>query len=762
MAKGNTCHVVRKYSWLTSFFLACQTYLLLLIPLSFQLISPLSGFAEDIPLPIPGLVKPTAATTSEFLEALKKSPTGTLYGLADFSRHLSQLERKHLTKFGLHVLEPYYKNTYWVRLAYSADSQVTKIPGMRIRLAKLIPEDRVDPKIWKKDYSEFSFAPPGHDPLRNYVLNTEGTLNLSIRFHADVTENQATKLLALLSKTYIRKNAQTWHIVASRSDLLALANEDIVQWIAAGPQPLIPENDHTRAKIGVNIVQRFDPSTGQAQVSGAGIRIGIFDLGIDETHQDFGGRIIVSSAGKNHHATAMAGIVAASGISSLSSSGSPYQWRGMAPEAQLYDEPTNVGDDSDVHRNLIKDPGMQLSNHSYLVNNKGEYTISDRDRDDLIKGIAPHYFYPRLHIYSAGNYGCIESPWGTPGDPIRCIHAPYQTGYFSLTKQLKNGLIVGNWNHAGVETKRDQIYHTSSLGPTHDGRIKPDVVAPGTDIRSTRAFGSDYGYSTGTSSAAAAITGSLALLLEEYKKSYNIDDLNQVFPLPSTLRALVIHTADDVTIDPCPSSPASSNPWFENADGPVKPTCGPDFVTGWGLVNVEKARSSVTNQLLLENTVEEECETRTYSFDITSSAPVRVTLAWDDVPYSGPMSPSTLPKLMNDLDLILIDPSGQVHYPWKLDQTVVDSNNQVIPDDLQKCSMPIDVRREFLPTPTPRTQDDTVPARGIPSAVRGKDHLNNVEVVDAPSATGTWKAQIIGFSIHFGPQPFSLVGYKFY
>src|SRR5262249_6033317 len=153
------------------------------------------------------------------------------------------------------------------------------------------------------------------------------------------------------------------------------------------------------------------------------------------------------------------------------------------------------------------------------------------------------------------------------------------------------------------------IYYTSSLGPTSDGRIKPDVVAPGTHIRSTRAFSSDYGNSTGTSPAAAAVTGSLALVLEAYRKSYHIEDLNHTYPLPSTLRALVIQTADDVTLDPCPSGQASTPPWFDNADGPVKPTCGPDFVTGWGLVNVEKAVQHVVDQLVLESTVEKECDT---------------------------------------------------------------------------------------------------------------------------------------------------------
>jgi len=46
-------------------------------------------------------------------------------------------------------------------------------------------------------------------------------------------------------------------------------------------------------------------------------------------------------------------------------------------------------------------------------------------------------------------------------------------------------------------------------------------------------------------------------------------------------------------------------------------------------------------------------------------------------------------------------------------------------------------------------------------AVRGPDHLNNIEVIDAPAISGRWYVQVSGFSISQGPQSFTLVGARF-
>jgi subtilisin family serine protease len=728
-------------------------------------------------------VEPSKTTTEEFIKALQIAPSGTLHGLARVARHLTQKEREALAKFGIHVLEPFKKNTYWVSVAKHVNLPAVQAMQLNMDLIRLRDEDRVDPRIWRGDYERYLVTPPG-EKTRNYVLNADGTVNLTVQFHADVPEIEIKEALQKHVKALRKKSAVMWVIVIPRADVPALAADDRVQWIAAGPLPFLPENDHTRTGIKVDSMQTLDPATGYVTGwNGAGVKVGVFDAGIDESHPDLTSRVIVNLPQWSDHGTGMAATVAGrGGLSAVPcskaigpcQSGTPFEWRGMATGVLLIEEMKDNGDDAMTHSYLISNPGMHLSNHSYVVGFDGEYSLSDRAYDGIVRGtgIATIYlsqtvkdisisFPPRLSVFSAGNGG---RPISAP--------PPYQSGYFSLTKQLKNGLVVGNWNYAGegpYAGNRGKVFPESSLGPAHDGRIKPDVVAPGTSVTSSISYSAPpyYGSSNGTSAAAAAVTGTLALVLQRYASVYHVPDLNVRAPLPSTLRAVMIHTAEDK---------AGTSAWFCNNDGPptavcpvagdpghavVQATPGPDFVTGWGLIDAEKAVDIVAKQLLREGTVNE-CETKTYTFSREDTTAFRVTLAWDDPPFAGPLYPFTDPRLVNDLDLILIDPNGTIHYPWKLDQKIVDTVGNEIPDTLQTCGMDLTVQRQFMPT-GPSSTPDTIPPAGIPVAVRGKDHLNNVEVVDvsAPVTAGTWQVQVMGFSIPQGPQAFSLVGQSF-
>jgi hypothetical protein len=93
-----------------------------------------------------------------------------------------------------------------------------------------------------------------------------------------------------------------------------------------------------------------------------------------------------------------------------------------------------------------------------------------------------------------------------------------------------------------------------------------------------------------------------------------------------------------------------------------------------------------------------------------------VTLVWDDAPGTPSATGSAL---VNDLDLIVTDPSGVRRYPWTLN-----------------------------------------PASPSAAAVRtAEDHLNNVEVVyvDGTVPSGRWTVRVAGTSVPEGPQCYSLV-----
>src|SRR5262249_3741597 len=160
-------------------------------------------------------------------------------------------------------------------------------------------------------------------------------------------------------------------------------------------------------------------------------------------------------------------------------------------------------------------------------------------------------------------------------------------------------------------------------------------------------------------------------------------------PLPSTIKAVLLGTATDLA-----------------APAPMQP--GPDFATGWGLVNAEAAAAALGARAVIEGTM---TQGRSQDFRVTvagGSGPLSVTLAWDD--REGAETASV--ALVTDLDLVVLDPDGTRRYPWTLD-----------------AANPA--------APAVRTQED---------------HLNPVEqvLVDSPAA-GEWTIRVAGTSVPKGP-----------
>ena len=81
----------------------------------------------------------------------------------------------------------------------------------------------------------------------------------------------------------------------------------------------------------------------------------------------------------------------------------------------------------------------------------------------------------------------------------------------------------------------------SSRGPCPDGRIKPDVSAPGVDLYSCYdSSNTSYGYMSGTSMATPSTTGSCGLVVSYYRRLNAGKDMRA-----ATLKGLVINTADE-------------------------------------------------------------------------------------------------------------------------------------------------------------------------------------------------------------------------
>jgi hypothetical protein len=261
----------------------------------------------------------------------------------------------------------------------------------------------------------------------------------------------------------------------------------------------------------------------------------------------------------------------------------------------------------------------------------------------------------------------------------------------------KNAIGVG-----AVMSEDDAMTDFSNWGPTDDGRIKPDLVAPGNSatqqINSTIVEGTapnyTYGYGplAGTSMATPHVSGIASLLVQRYKALFAKN------PLPSTIKALLIHTVDDL----------------DDATSYYNP--GPDYASGYGRVNALAAYNALTANNVREDEVANDA-TDTFNTTVTAgTASLRVTLAWDDPAATANAGG---PTLINNLDLELIAPDGvTIHLPWVLD-----------------------------------------PANPSNDATTGVDTINNVEQVFVNSpAEGTWTIRVKGTTVPQGPQKYSLIG----
>jgi len=439
-------------------------------------------------------------------------------------------------------------------------------------------------------------------------------------------------------------------------------------------------NINAAVSIGADLIRNTSPY----DLNGAGLTAGVWDGGaVRDTHQEFDSRVnIIDSVSYADHSTHVAGTIAAAGIVASA--------LGMAPNALIdsYEWNSDAAEMASRAMTYPHEPGtIQISNHSYgfIIGWEnsfspprwygtwgqqeselfGMYNTDTADWDSLCYN-AP-YFLP---FKAAGNDRSDNAPaegqtfafydppppkWQTKTyDP--CTD-PYDDGYdnggfdtIMTVSNAKNIMTVGAVGDAVLAGLRDPQRATMSVfsgwGPTDDGRIKPDIVTNGISLYSpTAASDASYASYSGTSMASPGAAGAAILLTEYYTRLFPANAMRA-----STIKALLIHTADDL-----------GNP-------------GPDYKFGFGLMNAKAAANLIADQndfsdadIIVENLLDDVNSIHTYQFQWDRVSPIRATLCWTDPP-AAPLeeldNPS--PRLINDLDLRVIDPNGTVFYPYVL------------------------------------------------------------------------------------------------
>lgn len=263
--------------------------------------------------------------------------------------------------------------------------------------------------------------------------------------------------------------------------------------------------------------------------------------------------------------------------------------------------------------------GARITNSSWgAADNR--YTAAAQSFDALTRDADPTApgNQEMTHLFAAGNEGPAINTIRSPATAKNVI----TVGASENVRPGSDGCGVGS---ADADSWQD-IAALSSRGPTADGRVKPDIVAPGTHVQgaASQSFlynGSGicdlyyptgqtlYTWSSGTSHAAPAIAGALSLIYARH----------------------VAQTG-------APPSPALLKAYLLNA-GRYLPGSGgggtlPGNAQGWGLADLGRsfdgaARLWVDQTVLLSQTGQ---QFQLNGQIVDPARPFRVTLAWTDAP----------------------------------------------------------------------------------------------------------------------------------
>jgi serine protease AprX len=477
---------------------------------------------------------------------------------------------------------------------------------------------------------------------------------------SDVLEKIAEA--AQVSPDLIQVGRNKVRLTVKARQLDALANVDGVRTVEeVRPRKLL--NNVARKILGAPVVGAANPSFfGEGQI------VAIADTGFDrgsttDTHPAFTGRVQKlyplgrpnDATDTDGHGTHVCGSVLGNGTSAILN----ISIQGTAPEAKLVmqsvlDSGGGLGglpaDLHDLFTTPYNNDGARIHSNSWGS------TIGDGSYDSQASEVDDFVWNHRdiLICFAAGNAGADASSRGVidngsltpPGTAKNCLtvgatenmrpdfNLTYGGGFGFPADPIASDLVANN---------AEGMAAFSSRGPTQDGRCKPDVVAPGTAILSTRsrlATGTGwqasndplYFFDGGTSMATPLVAGCVALVREYLAKTQARNN-----PSAALLKALIINAAHNITGQYVPPEVGTI----------------PDNSEGFGRVNVGEVVAPTGQVKFWDegdgkqlDTGEEEARTVTVA---AANQTIKATLVWTDPAGSG---------LQNDLDLILRAPNG--------------------------------------------------------------------------------------------------------
>ena len=573
-------------------------------------------------------------------------------------RPMDDALRGRLDFLGVRWLDYLPSNAFTVRLSGVERVALSRVAGV-VRVVDYNDSWKLQPRIVERLGT--------HQQSIRRDLDQMGLLALIVSLHpgeeleqaiVDIRDRGATVELVERVGTHDELS-----VITTPERLLALSSIESVLFIEDAPDVTL-RNSTTRWIIQTNVnnqVPVYDNG-----IHGEGQVIGVLDGRVDQNHCSFpAGKIVAynSTAGADSHGTHVAGTAAGN-------NGVDNDTRGIAYEALLVTNTVPAFTEAGIVGRLDLHHGQGARIHTNSWGNDGTTAY-----DSLSRG---------FDVFLRNNEESFVCLAVTNGAVLR------------NPENAKNLLAVG----ASQDTPSEANHCSGGVGPTSDGRRKPEVYAPGCSTQSSQSnTACSVVGSTGTSMACPAVSGAAALIrqyfIEGYYPSGAANSPDTLNPSGALIKATLVNSAVDMT--GVAGYPSNLEGWGRARIG------DPLFFTGDArtlgvLDDVRNASGMNTGQQA------------TYNVNVINSGEVlRITLAWTDVAATAGAGVAPV----NDLDLEITSPSGAL----------------------------------FL---------GNVFAGGTSSTGGTRDIINNVEQIHIQTPeTGSWTVRIRATAVNTGTQGFA-------
>ena len=523
--------------------------------------------------------------------------TKTQFFVIEVQSAFTKAQHKIAKENGIKVLEYIPKNNYLVELSPNSNASILNNLGL-VSWDYFKTEHKLSKMVNSLEFPVYALL--GNDKVKLEVFPYRKE-SMSV-LKTDLTLSGFEVLGEALSE-----NGFT--VAADIDDIEKLSNVNNVFFIDVVSAPAQPENLVGKTNTRSNFIASKHPEL--RQYNGEGVNVAMGDDRLIGPHIDYQGRIDQSSTSGNNgdHGDHVAGTIMGAGNLDPSA-------EGMASGAFLY--VYTVWDAVNEAPFDYYSRDVRITSTSYSNGCNAGYTNFARTADQAI------YNAPGLnHVFSAGNNGTSACS-GTANYGA----GPNWGNVTGGVKVGKNVIAVANL------TYQDLAANSSSRGPAHDGRIKPDVSAVGTDVYSTIDVNT-YGFKTGTSMSCPGTSGSLAQLYHAFK------DIQGYEPDGGLMKALLMNGCDDIG------------------------NSGPDFIHGYGRLNLRRSVDMIEKSNFIIDSVSQG-NSKTFTLNVPQGTQfIDVMVYWTDVPAVSNANRA----LVNDLDVTVTDPNNIIYNPWVLDPT---------------------------------------------------------------------------------------------